>query len=121
MNDVIYLRAEWNEIIFAIPSSILIRIVSDPLLIALPDPPTGVCGIIYEEGEMHAIRSLSAKACTLPKLVILCASDSGCTAYAADRVETVGELTRDEWEGAVTAGEPGILLLDGKEKHGQTQ
>ena len=117
MINVSYLRAGLDDIQFAVPSSALIKILPNPTAVSLPDAPEGICGIIYDKGAILAIQTFRRARKSPARLVILCMAESGPVAYAADRVEAVGELADSEIADASPAGAAGILLLDGKNRH----
>ena len=115
MNTEIYLRAELDGVRFAVPAAAILKILSDPAAVPVPDAPEGICGIAYDAGAIFAIRSFSPKRRVPAQLVILCRG--GAEAYAADCVEAMETLTGDELANALPAGDAGILLLDGKERN----
>jgi|GEM_PF-1056829 len=127
MSTTSYLRAELDGLRFAVPSSSLIKIVPDPIAVSVPDAPKGICGIVYEEGAVLPIRSLDPERRNPAELVVLCGSETGRAAYAADRVAAMGELTDDERAKSEPAEEElasasgmediSILLLSGSESH----
>lgn len=121
MNDVIYLRARLDDVRFAVPASSIVKIVSGPTAIAVPAAPEGICGIVRDGGSVFAIISLSSGRRSPAQLAILCRDGTDCRAYAADRVETMDELTEGEQAGAQSIGTGGVLLLERKDRHDRTQ
>jgi len=112
MRDIIYLRAGLDGVRFAVPSMSIERILSDPVVLAVPLAPEGICGIVCFEGAVTPVRSLVPGRQTPASLVILCRGSQGLTAYAADRVEAMGMLDEREFAGAEAAEAGGVLLLD---------
>lgn len=117
MKDIIYLHAWLDDVLFAVPAPSIVKILSDPTAIAVPSAPEGVCGIVYDGGAVFTILSLSSGRRSPAQLAILCRDESGCRAFAADRVGIMEELTDREQAGAMSIGANGVLLLDGKEQY----
>jgi len=111
MEDIIYLRAKLDTERFAVPVLNIIKILSDALILPLPDAPEGIWGIAYDEGEIFPVRFLGQKRGASARLIILC---RGAEAYAADFVETMGRLADEELSRSQSYGGDGILLLDKK-------
>lgn len=118
MNDGTYLRAELDDITFAIPAAEVMKILTDTVTAAVPGAPRGICGVIYSGQAVFAVRSLSESRTEPAKLVVLCRDEDSCAAFAADRVDTLGELDNDELTGARPVEKCGILLLDRKGQDG---
>ncbi len=115
MDETVYLRIRLRDVLFAVPADAVIKILSSPKAVRLPDAPDGICGIVYDAGAVFALRSLSQEVHSPARLAVLCRDGAECTAFAADQAETMGELTAEEKKFARPYGSSGILLLTGKE------
>jgi Chemotaxis signal transduction protein len=115
MNDEIFVCAYTGDVRFAAAAPAVIKIIPDPTTIPVPDAPEGICAVVYDEGQIIPVRALSANAAGQPKLVILCSTNEGTAAYAADGVETMRVLSVSEREKAQRCEDTDIMLLDGKD------
>lgn len=116
MRDDVYLRAELDGLRFAVSEPRIVKILSEPTASEMPDAPEGICGILYDEDAVYAIRSLNPARKSPAKLAVLCCDELGTAAYAADSVASMGELTDEELAGAGMADMTGILLLEKKDQ-----
>jgi Chemotaxis signal transduction protein len=114
MNSDSYVFARLDDVRYAVPTAYVLKILSDPSSIAVPDAPEGICGVVYDEGIIMPVRCFNLKRREPSELVVLCIGQSGYMAYAADSVETMGTISMTDLENAEELGDTGILLLDRK-------
>ena len=116
-----YLRACLREIRYALPASAVLKILSAPVVIPVPDAPEGICGLVYDRGTVLPLRSFCPQVRRPSRLVILWGNGTQCEALAADRVETMGPLSAAELDAALPLEDAGILLLRGEGTHDPTE
>lgn len=112
MMETEYLKARLDGVRFAVPAAEVLKILSEPAAIPMPDAPEGICGLVYDEGAVFPIRSICPERRSPAQLVILCTRSAGCAACAAERVETMAPLDAAERERAIPFRDTEILLLD---------
>ena len=93
MNSDSYVFARLDDVRYAVPTAYVLKILSDPSSIAVPDAPEGICGVVYDEGIIMPVRCFNLKRREPSELVVLCIGQSGYMAYAADSVETMGTIS----------------------------
>lgn len=117
MEDKRYLRAALEDISFAVPAAAIVKIVADSPAVPVPDALEGICGILREEREVFAIRSLLPGRKRPARLAVLCQDGEKRIAYAADSVAAMDILNEEEAAEAIPAGTGGVLLLSKKDSH----
>ena len=106
MKDTRHLKAVLRGSAFAVPLSALQKVVQHGIIVALPQPPQGVCGILYDAGRVVSVRTITADCRAPAALQLLCCD----TAYTADSVH--GLITLDEAQLSQLT-DMGELVIDG--------
>ena len=108
--DEKYLCAGLGGVSFAVPVSVIIKILPDLKVMTVPGAPEEICGISYYGGYVFPVVSFERN--RPARLTLLCRNGAGCIAYSADRAAEIKILSEEEQSCAAPAGDAGILLLN---------
>ncbi|MDD3164328.1 MAG: chemotaxis protein CheW [Oscillospiraceae bacterium] len=107
----LYFKAGLDGLRFAIAASQLDKVETRPVCETLPDAPDGICGLVYDAGEILPIFTLSALCAAPTGIILLCRRGGTRIAFAADRVDGFVMLPDDALQGQRYSDKDGELLL----------